>query len=63
MDVLRNLVVWLFFLGLGRETFAFLQLLGFIIMVFGNLLYNEIIVINICNLKSGSKEEENAIIL
>ena len=42
----KNVLVWIFFLayqGGGHETFKWLQLVGFIVMVAGVVLYNEII--------------------
>ena len=44
----KIVMVWLFFLiypGHGHETFKVLQLIGFIILVFGIMLYNEIIIL------------------
>lgn len=44
----KILLVWVFFLayqGKGHESFKILQLVGFVILVFGILLYNEIIVL------------------
>ena len=44
----KILLVWVFFLayqGKGHESFKILQLIGFVILVFGILLYNEIIVL------------------
>ena len=53
--MLRNVFVWIFFLSVDvkqkdgsskvLETFAWLQLLGFIILVLGIFVYNEILVI------------------
>mmetsp|Transcript_29139 Transcript_29139/g.33329 ORF Transcript_29139/g.33329 Transcript_29139/m.33329 type:complete len:125 (+) Transcript_29139:692-1066(+) len=44
----KIVLVWLFFLayqGKGHESFKVLQLVGFIVLVSGILLYNEIVVI------------------
>ena len=43
IDVCRALLVWAFFLALGKEKFIPGQLVGFVILVFGTLVYNEII--------------------
>lgn len=45
MDVARTLLIWIFGLCIGWEKFSWLQLFGFIIMVLGNFIYNEIIAI------------------
>lgn len=48
IDTSRTVLIWVFFLayqGPGHETFNFLQLLGFIILVLGALMYNEILVL------------------
>jgi hypothetical protein len=48
-DSLRSILVWIFFLlpfnGDHKEKFISLQLVGFLIIILGNLLYNEIITI------------------
>jgi hypothetical protein len=50
-DMLRNLFVWIFLLnvklGDKKETFTFWQLGGFMVLAFGVLVYNEIIVLPI----------------
>lgn len=48
IDTSRTVLIWGFFLiytGAGHETFQWLQLVGFIVLVFGTLIYNEILVI------------------
>jgi len=47
IDTSRTVLIWLFFLILGKESFHFLQLAGFILLVFGTLVYNEIITVPI----------------
>jgi hypothetical protein len=47
-DMLRNLFVWIFLINVkigGGEKFNWLQAVGFMILAFGVLVYNEIIVI------------------
>jgi hypothetical protein len=47
----KIVLVWIFFLlyrGDGHESFKVLQLVGFVILVSGILLYNEIVVIPWC---------------
>jgi len=45
LDNSRTILVWIFFLiyqGNGHETFKWLQLIGFIVLIIGSLIYNEI---------------------
>ena len=42
----KNVLVWIFFMiyqGKGHETFKWLQLIGFIVIILGVILYNEIV--------------------
>lgn len=41
IDSCRTLLVWFFALLLGWETFSFLQMSGFILLVFGTLCFNQ----------------------
>lgn len=43
VDQSRVIFVWLFFMMTGIETFKYLQLIGFIVLVFGTLIYNDLI--------------------
>ncbi len=49
IDVSRSILVWFFFLLFGneivREHFQWLQLLGFIVIILGILIFNEILII------------------
>ena len=50
IDVARTGLIWMFFLlvplnGKKIETFKWLQLIGFLVIISGSLLYNEIIVL------------------
>ena len=50
VDTVRTVFIWLFFLIWGpvpgtKETFYPLQLFGFVLLVFGTLVYNEIVTI------------------
>ena len=57
VDTVRTVFVWLFFLipspirveG-GKEEFSFLQLFGFILLIAGTLIYNEIVELKFWNL-------------
>jgi len=43
IDTCRTMVIWAVFLLLGKEKFIAGQLMGFAILLFGTLVYNEII--------------------
>ena len=62
IDTMRTIIIWVFFLinpyvpKETKETFSWLQLLGFIILVLGGLIYNEILVIPFCKFAENTKE-------
>jgi hypothetical protein len=63
VDVIRTILIWMFFMLPFnnieiREKFNVLQLFGFILLIFGNLIYNEILNINEKIFKN-EKNEEN----
>ena len=59
IDTCRVLFVWLTSLGLGWEHFRWLQVLGFVVLVYGTFLYNEIVRMpSWKSVKRGSNEEE-----
>lgn len=43
IDTCRTLFIWLVSLGLGWETFKWLQVAGFVLLVWGTALFNEIV--------------------
>ncbi len=43
IDSLRTFIIWIISLLIGWESFQWLQLVGFIILVSGSFLYNEVI--------------------
>ena len=45
IDTSRTVVCWVFFLIKGDEKFIWLELVGFVILVAGTLIYNEILVL------------------
>ena len=58
IDTSRTVLIWFFFLiyqGAGHEKFEWLQLLGFIVLVTGTLVYNEIIVLPFWGLDQNTK--------
>ena len=62
VDTARTILVWGFFLTMPfvpddtKETFSWLQLLGFIILVIGGLIYNEILVVPFWGFADNTKE-------
>lgn len=47
IDTSRTLLIWMVSLGLGWENFLPWELLGFVFLVIGTLIYNEIVVVPI----------------
>lgn len=43
INIMRILIIWVYFVTKGEEIFYWGQLLGFVVMVTGILLYNQII--------------------
>lgn len=43
IDTFRTILIWAVGLGSGWESFKWLQLIGFMGLVFGNLLFNEVV--------------------
>lgn len=43
MDSVRTLIVWIVSLGVGWEDFQYLQVVGFVILVIGMFVYNDIL--------------------
>ena len=62
VDTMRTIVIWIFFLVMPfvptdtKEKFSWLQLLGFIILILGGAIYNEILVIPFCKFADYTKE-------
>ena len=42
LDSLRTLIIWVFTLALGWQPFEGLQILGFILLIIGMMLYNDV---------------------
>ena len=60
IDTSRTVIIWIFFLIVPfngkREDFSVLQLFGFIFLVFGTLVYNEILVLPFLGFDQYTKE-------
>ena len=68
VDEVRTVFIWLFFIIFTpvegtHEEFHYLQLIGYIFIVLGTIIYNEILVIPFCNLDYNTidKREEREI--
>ena len=67
LDNLRTILIWFYFLLIPQssnyeeleETFKYLQLLGFILIIIGNLIYNEILDIKYLGLSKCYKTKED----
>lgn len=60
VDTSRTVLIWVFFLTVpikgAEETFKWLQLIGFIFLVIGTLVYNEIVVIPLLGFDQWTKD-------
>jgi len=45
LDSVRTLVIWAVSMGIGWQNFFYLQLVGFMILLVGMMLYNDIIIL------------------
>ena len=45
IDTSRTVIIWAMSVWLGLETFHWQSIIGFVMLVFGTLLYNEILVL------------------
>ena len=55
VDTCRTLIIWLVFLFLGKEKFLYGELIGFVMLVTGTLVYNEIIEVPISFMQKNTK--------
>ena len=44
LDSIRTLVIWLFSLAVQWQEFNYLQLIGFVVLIIGMFLYNDVII-------------------
>ena len=58
VDASKSLLIWLVLIYLGKEKFIWGELLGFIFLVLGTLIYNEIIEVPIKIMRIPKKEEK-----
>ncbi len=57
IDTSRTLIIWMMSCALGLEEFHWEAIFGFVFLVFGTLVYNEIIVIPFWGLDQNTKEK------
>jgi len=60
IDTSRTILVWAISMALGWEGFVWLQLIGFVFLVPGTLIYNEILVIPWFGLKESVEAHKKA---
>uniref|UniRef100_A0A7S3N6J9 Solute carrier family 35 member F6 n=1 Tax=Euplotes harpa TaxID=151035 RepID=A0A7S3N6J9_9SPIT len=59
IDTSRTLLIWVFFLvkpGKGQERFIWLELVGFVLLVAGTLIFNEIVVVPLFGFNQWTKK-------
>ena len=59
IDTCRTLIIWMFFIfyqGPGHERFIWLELVGFVMLVLGTFVFNEILIIPFCGFNQYTKE-------
>ena len=59
IDTCRTLIIWMFFIfyqGPGNERFIWLELVGFLMLVLGTFVFNEILIIPFCGFNEYTKE-------
>lgn len=57
IDTSRTLFIWIFSLLFLDEKWSWVQFVAFIILVFGTLIYNEILILPVGILSYGTKKE------
>ena len=60
IDTSRTLIIWIMSCLLGLEPFNWQAIFGFILLVFGTLLYNEIIILPFLGLDANTKDKLEA---
>jgi hypothetical protein len=58
IDTCRTLFIWIVSLGLGWETFKWLQVVGFALLVYGTFMFNDLVRPPIKALMPSKREEE-----
>ena len=58
IDTCRTLFIWIVSLALGWESFKWLQLLGFALLVYGTFVFNKIITLSCTPMRPDEEREE-----
>jgi len=56
IDTSRTVIIWILSVWLGLEKFYWQSIIGFVFLVFGTLLYNEILVLPVFGFDQNTKE-------
>lgn len=40
VDSLRTILIWFVSLGIGWESFCYIEIIGFVVLLSGNIIYN-----------------------
>ena len=56
IDTSRTVIIWISSVALGLETFHWQSIIGFVLLVIGTLLYNEILVLRMFGFDENTKE-------
>ena len=59
VDTSRTAFIWIISMFYGWEEFLWLEMIGFVILILGSLIYNEIFVLNIFGLKESVETINN----
>ena len=56
IDTSRTLIIWIMSVALKMESFEWQAIIGFVLLTFGTLLYNEIIILPVLGFDQNTKE-------
>lgn len=45
IDTCRTLFIWIFSLAFGWEHFSWLQVVGFIVLIYGTFVFNDVVIL------------------
>lgn len=62
LDSIRTFIIWLFSLAVGWQSFSWLQLLGFIVLITGMFLYNNVVILPLIRKVSKREQDREQII-
>lgn len=58
-EILINFIVWIYYMILGqiRDEYVYVSILGYVLIIIGCLVYNEIIICYVCLLSEYTKKQ------